>query len=99
MGRSITFDLVNSAGIDTPGLVIVGFDEAAAPTNKGGTILVQKYLMLPVLVPAAGLSLAWTIPNDTNLCDVKLYLQALELDAGASHGVSFTPGLCLCIGG
>jgi hypothetical protein len=32
------------------------------------------------------------------LCGLSIYLQALEIDAGASRGVSFTPGLQLVLG-
>ena len=54
-------------------------------------------LVLPV--GASGLSLPFDIPNHTGLCDLSACLQMLQLDAGASKGVSFTPGLKLVFGG
>jgi hypothetical protein len=39
-----------------------------------------------------------TIPNDPALAAVNAYLQALELDAGASANMSFTEGLDLFFG-
>ena len=54
--------------------------------------------MLPLSLPAGGLTLSGTVPNDPALYGFHLYLQALELDAGASKGFSFTPGLDLLLG-
>jgi hypothetical protein len=44
------------------------------------------------------LSLPFVMPNDPALVGVKLYLQALGVDAGAPFGVSFTPCLIMYIG-
>ena len=54
--------------------------------------------MLPVTLPPAGLSVTVTIPCDLTLCGLSVNMQVLELDAGASKGVSFTPGLNLVLG-
>jgi len=45
------------------------------------------------LIWLAGLTLTATIPNDPGLLGVPFFMQAIENDAGASKGVSFTAGL------
>ena len=49
-------------------------------------------------LPAGGTSIAGKIPIDHNLCGFTIDLQAIEVDAGAAKGVSFTPGLELLLG-
>jgi len=51
-----------------------------------------------VVVPPAGLSISAPIPCDDSLCGLTLYVQVVEMDPGASRGVSFTPGLELRLG-
>jgi hypothetical protein len=79
-------------------VLFLGFSSASIPTSKEGTLLVSPFLILHVNVPATGLSLTSTLVDDPIACGVALYLQALELDSGASKGVSFTPGLELVLG-
>src|SRR5262245_60264392 len=45
--------------------------------------------------PPGGLSFQAELPGDPALCGVEVELQALELDPGATRGVSFTRGLKL----
>jgi hypothetical protein len=47
--------------------------------------------------PASGLMVPADLPCDSALCGAKLDLQAVETDAGASRGVSFTRGLELTL--
>jgi len=98
VGAPLDLDLGNSLGAATPGLVLLGVASASIPTGKGGTLLVAPLLLLPLSLPASGLTLSGTVPNDPALYGFHLYLQALELDAGASKGYSFTPGLDLLLG-
>jgi cold shock CspA family protein len=98
LGTSITITLSNSLGADTPGLLLVGLAQANLPTSKDGTLLLVPLLWIPLLVPTSGAALSGTIPDDNSLCGLEIDLQALELDPGASKGVSFTPGLELVIG-
>jgi hypothetical protein len=51
-----------------------------------------------VVVPVDGFDLATSLPPDERLAALDFYLQALELDPGAVHGVSFTAGLELRCG-
>jgi hypothetical protein len=98
LGSSLTITVSNSLGVDTPGLVLIGLNEANVLTGKGGTLLVNPLLFVPALIHAAGEGLSGSIPNDPTLCGVAVDLQALELDAGASNGMSFTSGLKLLLG-
>jgi hypothetical protein len=91
-------DLANSAGVATPAVLFLGFSKQSLLTGKGGTLLVNPLLTLPLSVPAGGLVLSGAIPDDPALYGFHLYLQALEADAGASKGISFTRGLDLLFG-
>jgi hypothetical protein len=98
-GTTITILLTDSTGVGTSGLMMIGLSRANVPTGKGGTILVAPLFVLGVPVPAGGLPLSGTLPPyDPNLCGVAIDLQAIELDAGASKGLSFTQGLELILG-
>jgi hypothetical protein len=98
LGANLTVTISNSLGANTPGLVLIGLAEASVVTGKGGTLLVAPLLFTPVLVHAAGESLSGPLPNNPALCGVAVDLQAIELDAGASKGMSFTAGLELLLG-
>jgi hypothetical protein len=98
VGNSLKLDLDNSAGVSTAGLLVIGLSKANISTGKGGTLLVTPFLFLPLSLPAGGLTLSGQVPNDPALYGFELYLQALELDAGASKGLSFTRGLDLFFG-
>jgi Tol biopolymer transport system component len=97
-GASLTIDVGNSLGATTPGLLLIGDTQASIPTRAGGTLLVVPRVVLPVVVPAAGLSMPVTIPRLPELCGVSAFLQAIELDPGALRLLSFTPGLALAFG-
>ena len=48
---------------------------------------------IPLSVPANGRTITGDVPDDLALYFFHLYLQALEADPFASHGISFTKGL------
>ncbi len=98
LGAPFTLTIGNSLGAATPGMLIVGLAQASIATNKGGTILVAPLLWIPLSIPAPDLSLTDTLPSDPQLCGVAVDFQAIELDAGAAHGWSFTAGLELHLG-
>jgi hypothetical protein len=77
---------------------MLGLYKASIPTGKGGTLLVAPFLTVPLALPVGGLTLSGAIPDDASLYGFDLYLQALEADAGASKGISFTRGLDLYFG-
>jgi hypothetical protein len=98
VGQTLSVDLLNSAIVPTTGLLLIGVSSASIPTNKGGTLLVDPLLLVPVSIPSGGLTLTASIPDDPSLYGFNLYLQGLEIDSGASKGISFTPGLDLLFG-
>ena len=98
VGKSLKLNLDNSAGVSTAGILILGFSKDSIPTGKGGTILVTPFDFIPLAIPAGGLTLSGKVPDDPSLYGFELYLQVLELDAGASKGISFTRGLDLFFG-
>jgi len=98
LGGPVTLALEDSSGVGTTALLLLGFARANVPTHADGTLLVVPALFVPMAVPAAGLDLTGAIPDDPQLAFLRVDLQAIELDAGASHGLSFTAGLELVLG-
>jgi FG-GAP repeat protein len=98
VGKTLKISLDNSAGVSTAAILVIGLDKASIPTGKGGTLLVDPLLFESLTLPAGGLTLSGKVPDDPTLYGLDLYLQALELDAGASKGISFTRGLDLFFG-
>ena len=79
----------------TPGAFVFGGAATALPSPWGGQFLVVPAVVLPVNVPAAGLSQALAVP--AGLCG-DVFAQVLALDAGAPAGVVETAGLQLHLG-
>jgi hypothetical protein len=98
LGTTVTLDLGNSLGATTTAMLMTGVQQAVIPTAKGGDLLLVPLLFVPLALPATGTTLSGNIPNDPSLCGVSAFAQALELDAGAAHGLSFTAGLQLTLG-
>jgi hypothetical protein len=100
IGSAFTLQIGNSAGVSTNALVFVGAAAAAIPTGYGGTLLLAPLPIPPIAVPVPtpNFTIGVPLPNDGALCGVKVYLQALVFDPGASKGVAFTPGLELTFG-
>lgn len=101
MGASVNLTAENSSGLASSALIVLG----AAPTSLPlltGTLLVVPLLTVPVPMPIPvspfvhdhELVIPATIPNAPGL----VYVQVLQLDAGAAGGVSFTPALQIEIG-
>jgi len=97
LGTTVQLLVGNSRGVTTQAVLLIGLDDLAL-TAKGGTVLVDALLTLPLLLPAGTTSLPGAFPNDPALCGLSLYTQAIEADPGASHGASFTRGLRLDMG-
>jgi hypothetical protein len=98
IGQSINLTISNSSLAPTTGLLLVGVSQASNATGKGGTLLVDPLLFLTLSLPAGSLTLTGSVPDDPAIAGVDVYLQVLELDAGASNGLSFTQGLDLFFG-
>ncbi|MEW6745311.1 MAG: hypothetical protein AB1486_21375 [Planctomycetota bacterium] len=98
LGSLMTLSIRNSSFWDTTGVLLVGLEPADIQTGLGGTLLVTPVWTKPLYIPWLGLTLEGFIPEDPALCGLAVYAQVLELDAYASQGVSFTPGLVLYLG-
>jgi len=97
-GAAVDLDADNSSGAWNVGFLLLGDARANWPTNRGGSIVVDFFLMLPVVVAPWGWHDTADIPFDVALSGVAFDLQLIQFDPGASHGMSFTPGLELTIG-
>lgn len=95
---NLTINVGNSSGQSAAGLLFVGFVQTSIHSGWGGDLLVVPYLTLSIPVPATGLPLNGTIPNQETLCGLTIDMQVLQGDPGAFKGVSFTPGLALQFG-
>jgi hypothetical protein len=98
LGTAMTVDLSNSAGVPTVGLLFIGLQRCDLPTGFGGNLVVLPLITIPITVPAAGMSISGNLPDDPRLAGTTIDLQAVEADAGAIKGVSFSQGLELSLG-
>jgi hypothetical protein len=95
---TITLNLANSLGTTTTAAVLIGLTPADQPTVFGGHLLLVPITTILLSLPGSGAGLTGLLPCDGSLCGLAVLLQALEIDAGAAKGVSFTPGLELVLG-
>jgi hypothetical protein len=98
LGTTITLDLANSSGLPAVGLLFAGVQRATLHTNRGGDLLLLPLLAIPISFSYSGDQFPWSIPADGTLAGLTIDLQAVEADAGAAKGVSFTAGLELAVG-
>jgi hypothetical protein len=98
-GATITLNLSNSSGISSSAMLMLGVTEANILTPKGGSLQLVPLLFIPLPLPPAGFGLTGTLPPfSPALCGFEVDFQAIELDAGATKGFSFTDGLALILG-
>jgi len=98
MGTTIQLQLGNSLGNYAVGFLLVGTEQISIPTGVDGTLLVFPRFVQPILVAPEGISITGAVPLSDALAGIHFYMQALEIDPGASSGVSFTSGLDLALG-
>src|SRR5262249_47831972 len=98
IGSTLTLDLVNSRGRTTGALLLIGWSDDNTISSAGGTLLVTPTYLIPITLILKSTPLNGMVPSDDNLCGQSLYVQALEVDPGASQGISFTAGLRLILG-
>ena len=98
LGTTPDLLLGNSTSALAAGVLALGVAPASAPTPFGGTLLVQPLATLGVLVPVGGLAQPFAIPLDPLLCGFEVFAQGVVLDAGASQGIAFSPGLHYIVG-
>ncbi|MBK8100101.1 MAG: hypothetical protein IPK26_23615 [Planctomycetes bacterium] len=99
LGSNVPVTVGNPAGVATLGAVFFGVQRANLPTPFGGTALLVVSANVSLAVPVGGAQLALTIPSSTVFCGVVVQLQAVVVDTGASHGLAFSRGLELVLGG
>jgi hypothetical protein len=98
LDTTITIDVGNSLGASTTCFLLGGYAQSSVPLN-GGTLLVdQLFVIQAIPLDPGGDSLDVDIPNDPTMCGLKVFGQAVEIDAGAKKGLSFSPGLELDVG-
>ncbi len=88
----------NPFGFYTVGVLCAGVQQQSLPTGFGGTLRVVPAYFAAFLVDSAGATISEDLPLDDELAGALIYAQVLELDPGASKGVSFTPGIELVLG-
>jgi Tol biopolymer transport system component len=93
IGSVVSLDVSNSLGAPTTGIMLFGFAAVDFPTRAGGHILADPLLILPGPLDAAGASYHDEIPRDDRACGLSIFVQVLEIDPGAAHNISFTPGI------
>jgi Tol biopolymer transport system component len=98
LGTTLTLDLQNSSGSSTTAFLVLGLQRVQVHSHWGGDFLVDPFLDIVVGLAPAGETITGDLPRDASLYGVAVDLQAIEADAGAARGVSFTPGLELVLG-
>jgi hypothetical protein len=98
LGEVHHINITNSLGSQTPGLLVLGFDDASIALPSGAKLLVSPAIFQVLSIPKTGLTLGGLIPFDPSLCFLDLYEQVMEVDSFAIGGVSLTAGLHLRIG-
>jgi Tol biopolymer transport system component len=99
IGEAIAIDVSDSSGVWTFGFLLVGLQSADVPTSWGCELLVADLaLVVAVPLPPTGYQLDDDVPYDATFWGLSLYLQTLEVDPYAAHGVSATDGLELDFG-
>jgi Tol biopolymer transport system component len=98
LGSSITLDLANSLGNYTYGVLFVGFETATIHSAWGGDLLLVPASTVVLGLAPTGTVILGDLPGSDAYCGFTVELQAIEADAGAARGVSFTPRLELRLG-
>ena len=98
LGSQLSILVGNSVGTPTTGVLFVGISPTDLPTPWGGRLLVVPSTSFPLDLPTEGLTLPGMVPCDLSFSGADLYMQVLEVDSGASHGISFSRGLALSLG-
>jgi len=98
LGTIVTLDVQNSLAKPTAGVLLVGVTQADLRSSWGGDLLLLPVLTIPISFSFGGDSFSGLLPLDNALVGSNVDLQVLELDPGATKGVSFTRGLDLVLG-
>ena len=86
---------VGNSGAATASFLLIGFQPNRVPILDGTLLVVPTSSQS---VAPGWLAASLSIPSWPSLLGLSIYMQAIELDAGASSGLSFSRGLELRIG-
>lgn len=98
LSSDVQLHVENSSTWWTLGFALFGANSASIPTSRGGELLVDIAAIVPLAVGPGGADFGGHVPDDSAFYGMSGYTQVLELDPGASRGVSFTAGLELDFG-
>ncbi len=98
IGSTSNIFVENSSYMPSTAFLIFSSEKAAIAPGYGGRLLCEPEFVVPVPLPAFGLTLQWAIPNLQSLIGVTIYGQVIEVDPGAHFGFSATRGLRVTIG-
>ena len=93
LGTTLSVLVGNSLALPAFGVMIVGGTKANLPTPWSGTLLLDPLMWIPMALGPTGGSWLGSVTDDSALCGVVFVAQALQIDPGASDGVSFTQGI------
>jgi hypothetical protein len=96
--KAEVIELANSLQTKTLAALFIGLTPTDLPTSYEGHLLVAPSNTFLFSLSAAGVAIPGTVPCNPVLCGRSIYVQGLEVDPGASQGVSFTQGLRLVLG-
>ncbi|MEW6073569.1 MAG: hypothetical protein AB1726_13375 [Planctomycetota bacterium] len=95
---TVAVEIGSSLGASSLAALLLGFAPASQVTPWGGTLLVATSSITYFTLGAAGLSLPVPLPCDPAFCNLDVFFHVLEVDPGASQGVSFTAGVQATLG-
>lgn len=98
LGTTVVVSMANTAGTPTQAYLGLSSDPASIPSGLGGVVLIEPTNVTGFLLPASGLSLAWSIPNDPLLTGAVIHAQVAMADSGALFGWAFTRGVRVILG-
>ena len=100
-GSNLFLTAENSSGVASRALVVIGFAPNSLPFLSG-QLLVTPILTVDVPMPAPASPFVHDhelqLPVAVTGIGNTVYIQVLQLDAGAAEGVSFTPGVKIEVG-
>lgn len=98
LGRTTMLNLGNSSPAATHACVLFGTATANIKTAFDGTQLVLPSATIGFGIPVGTVRLPLLMPSSSTFCGRTFYMQAIELDKGASKSISFSRGLRLTLG-
>jgi Tol biopolymer transport system component len=95
LGTQPLLQVTRSSPTPSLGFFFVGFQQASQPTAWDGTLLVDTQVIVPLPLSQPTLSFPILLDDAPSSEAAKIYVQLLEVDAGASAGVAFSQGILI----